>query len=136
MIPDGEAVVSTYLRAHPDVEALGARVAGRTPSSISRPWVRLTQLDATNDPTVRPEHIINFMFQLDCYAGSDHDTAQAEASLLGRTVRDVLDRMPEEYQGPETISKVRFVSMPRTPDVGLEPARERVILTATVWMHA
>jgi hypothetical protein len=37
LIPDGEQVVGDYLREHPSVVALGARVAGRTPSTMTQP---------------------------------------------------------------------------------------------------
>lgn len=140
LIPDAEAIVGTYLREHPAVVALGARVAGRTPSAMSAPWVRLTQLNAPKSPDSTPEHLIHFLFQLDAYAGDTamraHD-GQAEASLLGRTVRAALVDMPEQTFDDVVVADAQIVSMARIPDPSAgEPARERVVITATVRMHA
>lgn len=134
MIPYVEKIASDYLRDHPDVEALGARVVGKTPSSTSEPWVRVTQLDAANEPTSRPEHLIDYLIQFDCYAGSDG--GQPEANLLTRTVRAALHDMPDADHDDAVVTDVRFTSMARIPDVEFEPARERFVLDATVYMHA
>jgi hypothetical protein len=139
LLPDAEQVVGTYLREHPDLVALGANVAGRTPSSMARPWVRLTQLDAPKTVGSRPEHLIHFLLQLDAYAGDvamrDH-SGQAEASLLARTVRAALVAMPDETFDTVVVTDATVVSMPRIPDTTSEPARERYVITAIVRMHA
>jgi hypothetical protein len=135
LIPDGERLVANYLRDHPDILAItiGRRVSGKTPESINDPWVRVTMLDAANQENSRPEHLINYLLQCDCYAGQDG--GQPEAKLLARTVRAVLDGMPGTHDGV-VVSSVRFTGMARVPDPGFEPARERVVLTAIVWAHA
>lgn len=133
VIPDVEALVGDYLRSHADIVALGANVATRTPAKFTRPWVKITQLD---DPTVndsRSDHLIEYMLQLDCYAGSEGGTI--EASLLSRTVRAALSEMPGVHDGV-TVTGVRHVSAPRIPDTDFEPARERVARTEIVWVHA
>lgn len=136
-IPDAEEIVGAYLRDHPEVEELGARVAGKTPSSQTAPWVRLFLLDApTRSGTV--DHLIEFFLQLDCYAGQEAQTAhraQAEASLLARTVRAALKDMPEAALDA-VVTGVEVNGFRRDPDSdGFEPARERFIVTALVWMH-
>jgi hypothetical protein len=140
LTPDAEAVVGAYLREHPDLVALGARVAGRTPSKMTQPWVRLTQLNAPKTAGSTPERLIHYLLQLDAYAGdvamSAH-SGQAEASLLARTVRAALVAMPAETFDDVVVTDAVVHSMPRIPDPDAgEPARERFILTATVRMHA
>jgi hypothetical protein len=138
LTPDAELIVGTFLRDHPAIEALNARVAGSVPSNTSRPWVRIHQLD---DPAVdeTSDHLIEYMLQLDCYAGSaamDAHSGQAEASALSRTVRAVLKEMQGQTIDGAVVSGIRFVSNPRIPDEAFEPARERFARTVIVWMHA
>lgn len=138
MIPFAEEIVSTYLRQHENVEALDARVAGQTPPNQSRPWVRVTLLDAANvSSTAQAEHLVDFMLQLDCYAGkvaTEAHEGQAEASLLARTVRAALVEMPGADLDA-IVTSVTFSGMARIPDPSFEPARERVVLTASVVAH-
>lgn len=136
VIPDAEAILGDYLRDHADIQALDARVAGRTPSSQTLPWVRVTQLDATDVTDV--EHLLDHLLQFECYAGKDamdNFVGQAEASLLGRTVRAVLRSAKGQTLGDAVVTHVSFQGMPRIPDPDFEPARERFILTATIHMH-
>jgi hypothetical protein len=134
VIPDGEKITSRYLREHADVAALVDRVVGKTPDTTSTPWVRLTQLDATNAPGSRREHLISYLLQLDCYAGADG--GQPEAKLLARTVRAALELMPDATHDGAVCTSVRIVGDVRRPDTDFEKARERVILTAIVHLHA
>jgi hypothetical protein len=137
VVPDVEAVIGDYLRGHADIQALDARIAGRTPSSQRLPWVRVTQLDGTDVSGV--EHLIDFLVQFDCYAGKDamdDHVGQAEASLLARTVRAVLKAAKGHTLGGAVITNVRFQGMPRIPDPDFEPARERFVLTAEIHLHA
>jgi hypothetical protein len=140
LIPDGEQIVGDYLREHPSVSALGARVAGRTPSAMSNPWVRVTKLDAPKTASSTPERLIHFLFQLDCYAGDEAMRAHsghAEASLLGRTVRAALVAMPDLTFDDVVVTDAQIVGDARIPDPDTgEGARERIVLTATVRMHA
>lgn len=134
MIPDIEKIVGGYLRTHADVVALGARVVGKTPQGTDTPWIRLTQLDDRAVGGHRSDHLIEYLLQLDIYAGKDG--GQPEASLLNRTVREALRTMPGVH-ADATITGVDFVSAPRIPDDDdFEPARERYIRTVIVWAHA
>lgn len=134
-IPDAPAIVGSQLRAHPDVVALDARVAGQLPKSFTKPWVKITQLDATNVTGGRPEHLINFYLQLDCYAGGTADNAQEQASVLGRTIRAVLHDLTERDIDGVVVTQVAFTGDARIPDEAFEPARERVVLDAEVRIH-
>lgn len=133
MIPDAEKIVGAYLRAHPEIVALGASVVPDTPEDRSDPWVRLAQLDVA-DQSDRLEYLVSFMLQLDCYAGDAN--RQGEASTLVRTVRAALHTMPQATLADVVVTGVRFGSSPRLPDAAFEPARERYALTAFVSMHA
>lgn len=140
--PDAEKLVSGWLRGHPDVAAIvGRRVVSKTPSEIAQPWVRMTLLDESDDAVSGVEHLLTFMLQFDCYAGyqapDDAGHGLPEASLLRRTVRAALKEMQGVVlDGQAVVTAVRFIGAARVPDPDFEPARERMILTAQVWMHA
>jgi hypothetical protein len=138
LIPDAELLIGDYLRTHPDIAALDARVAGTVPANTSKPWVRITQLDdrAVDETS---DHLQEFMLQLDCWAGGAATSAhngQAEASALSRTVRAALLQAPNATFDGATVTGVRFVSNPRIPDEAFEPARERYVRTVLIWIHA
>jgi hypothetical protein len=135
LIPDGPAIIGSQLREHPAVMSLDARVAGRLPTSFTKPWIKITQLDATNVTGGQPEHLISYYLQFDCYAGSTADNSQAQASLLGRTLRAVLNDLTEQDIDGVVVAHVAFTSDARIPDEAFEPARERVVLDAEVRMH-
>jgi hypothetical protein len=133
LIPDCEKLTSDYLRTHAEVSTLTSRIVGKTPSDTSDPWVRVTQLDASNQTLSRPEHLIEYLIQFDCYAGVDG--GQPEAKTLASTVREALADMPGATYDGAVCTNARFTGMARIPDTDFEPARERVILDATIWMH-
>lgn len=135
MIPYAEKLVSDFLRSHASVVALGARVVSKTPPATEEPWVRVTRLDALNEERSRPEHLIDFMLQFDCYASADNGSP--EASLLGRTVRAALhDDLPGTSVADAVVTAVRIAGDSRQPDTTFTPARERIALTAIVWAHS
>lgn len=98
-------------------------MVGKTPESLTAPWVRVTELDS---PQVnQPDHLVEFMIQLDCYAGATG--GQPEATNLARAVRAVLGTLPN--------AGVRMLGGPRGLDTDIEPARDRKIVVALVWLH-
>lgn len=133
LTPYFEKIVSDHLRDHADVSALGARVVGKTPKSVTDPWVRVTQLDAGQTANDRADHLVEGYLQLDCYAGADG--GQPEANLLVRTVRGALQELPGIYD-EAVVSSCRINGAARIPDTDFEPARERFVLTASVHAHA
>lgn len=135
MIPDGEKIVSDYLRDDERVsEIVDRRIVGKTPEDTDAPWVRLTQIDAPS--TGSPHHLIEFYFQLDCYAGKEG--GQPEAKALGAAVFDALAALDgANHQADDAVVTACRPNLGlRRPDddVGT-PARERVISTAFVTMH-
>jgi hypothetical protein len=135
LIPDAPAIIGSVLRSHPDVMGLDARVAGQIPKSFTKPWVKITQLDATNVTGGQPEHLVNFYLQFDCYAGGTADNAQEQASLIGRTIRAVLHDLTEQDIEGVVVTHVAFTGDARIPDEAFEPARERVVFDAEVRIH-
>lgn len=123
---DGEGIVGGYLRNE------GFRVVSRTPANKTTAWVRLTQLDATNEThTSETEHQIDYAFQLDCYAADN-----GYADQLAIDVREALVDMPKDPPNDAVVTRVTFQGHSRIPDTdGFEPARERVVLDCTVRMH-
>lgn len=132
MIPDIEALTRTYLDARPEISGMSARVTGETPRSTAQPWVRITQLDPKAVTPNAEERLVNFMVQLDCYAG---EGGQAEASLLTRRVRQALTEMRLTTHSGAVVSDVQFGSCPRLPDTDFEPTRQRYVLTAMIYAH-
>jgi hypothetical protein len=135
VIPDGEALVIGWLDGHDDVQALDAQIVSQTPDEDDRaqPWVRVTQLDATPEANSRPEHLIEFMLQFDCYTGATN--LQEDASTLNRTVRAALKDLEGRTVDGAVVTCVRVTSNFRLPDTDLEAARERYVLTADVYAH-
>lgn len=137
-IPDVELLVGGWLRAHPDIDALDARVAGRTPATQTKPWIRVTQIDAGDSTTSSVEYFLEYLLQLDCYAGEDAMTAhagQSEASALVRAARAVLKDREGRAGDGVVVTQVLFQGMSRIPDISFEPARERFILTVLIRAH-
>jgi len=136
LAPYAEKVISDYLREDPGVAALvDRRVVGKTPASTDNPWVRVTELDDRAVGGSRSDHLHEFYFQFDCYAGKDG--GQPEANLLKRTVRKALVEMSEADHEGAVVSGVDIRGSARLPDDDVdEPARERFVLTANVWMHS
>ncbi len=138
ILPDAEALIGTWLRTHPDIATIGARVAGKTPASMTQPWIRVTLLHSEPIPRATFEHVTRHLLQLDCYAGkaaTDAHAGQAQASLLARTARAVLTATQASTADGVVISRVRFTGHLHAPDTVLEPARERYILTTSIQLR-
>lgn len=133
MIPDGPKIVADYLREHPDLVALNARVVTKMPEDTkSGPWVQVTQHDAS-DPHAKFEHDVAYWLQLDSYATDAGGHPQA--NLLNRTVRHVLKQMSQSSPEGVVVSRVSFTGNPRVPDTDFKPQRERYVLDARVYLH-
>jgi hypothetical protein len=137
LIPDAEAILGDYLRSHPNVEAFNARIVPATPDETGAPWVKVTQLDATDVGGSKNEHLIEWFGTFDCYAGKDAGEADGQevASALTRTVRAALKRLEDVDPVGAVTSRVRIVSCPRLPDPDLG-GMERDQLTLTLRMRS
>lgn len=137
VILDAEQLVGGWLREHDDITALDARVGGRTPDTLTHPWVRVTQL-AAPDEGHGLERLIDYIVQCDCYAGSramSDFQGQATASALAKAARAVLKALEGTTTDGAVVTRVRFSTHLRAPDAAMEPAMERVILTAELKMR-
>lgn len=134
MLPDPELVLSAYLRAHADVLALVDKIGTHTPAKIDEPWVRILLLANPPDRTSRALHLSTALIQLDCYAGAERAGAQAQASLLARTVQDAIQDMPDTTHDGAVVTKAT-ASVRRLPDTSIEPERERFIVEAAITLH-
>ncbi len=126
-ITNPEKVVADHLR-----DAVGARVVARTPDSTAASWVRLTMLDAGQTQS-RPDHLIPCLFQCDCYAG--REGGQPEAMALSWSIRGALLGLVD-VELDVVVTETRIIGHSRVPDRDFTPDRERVQVTARVWMHA
>ncbi len=140
LLPDAELLVSGWLRTHEDIAALDARVGGSTPppEKMTKPWIRVTRLDAPRVAKATFDHAIRPALQLDCYAGKlamDLQEGQREANLLGATARAVLMSLQGTSRDGIAIGAVHIIGDRRHPDTTREPALERVILTVEIVMH-
>lgn len=130
-IVDGEKLLSNYLRTHPDVSGLTARLVGKTPDDTSTAWVKVQQLNA-QDMAPPLDHLTRFVLQLDCYAGGTG--GQPEANRLARVARAAIRDLPGIH-AEGTVTGVGFTGHARIPDVDFDPPRERVVVTAVVYAH-
>lgn len=130
-VPSAERIVGDYLRTDAGVAAITDRVVGKTPSNVARPWVRVTLID---DPPVDggvTDRAVAAQLQIDCFAGTDGD--QEDADDLRVAVREALQEIAG-VRGSAVVTGARCSSS-RVPDATFEPAMERYIVAATVWMH-
>jgi hypothetical protein len=134
VILNAEAIIASFLKEQPAVAALvGTRVVAQTPPSTDKPWVRVTLIDPQNKTGIRRvEYLVGYYLQLDCYTGKTG--GQAEAFALAKAVRDALVTAPGTAIGDVIVTDAAPLSMPRSPDTDLSPARERFILDIEITM--
>lgn len=139
LLPEMEVLLAGWLREHAALVALDARVAIRRPSTMSRPWIYVQQLNATDYPRARREHLVTYLFQLDVYAGQDaitDHTGWQTAKTVSRTTRGVLHSLRGTTQDDIAVSGVRFVDDRPLEDTDFEPPMERYVLTVELTAHA
>jgi hypothetical protein len=133
VIPDGERILGDYLREHPGV---GVRIRTTPPKDTTPPWVMLVEQDGPQGDEA--DHLVPFYFQLDCYAGLNEGMPEVKAAV--RAVREALTTARNVSVDGAVISSCRILGQRRLPDPGLKDQngddRQRVILTARVWMHS
>lgn len=122
-----EKLVAKYLRTR------GVDRVATNPGDAESPWVSVTLLDAPQTEGSSADRLVAHLLQLDCYAGSGG--GQPEAVALAGSCREALVEIADHDHDLGTVTAGRINGMARIPDTGFEPARERVILTATVWAY-
>lgn len=138
LLPDMETLLTGWLRNHADIATLDARVATSTPSKMTRPWIRVTKIDANDDERSLLEQLVAYTFQIDSYSGSNAMAVSAgsmTAWRLSATARAVLHAMKGTVANGVTISQVRFTTDRSIPDEAFEPAMERYVLVVEIKAH-
>lgn len=130
LLPNMEAMVSTFLQVQPELVAL---VAGRTytaiPGDAVYPLVRVTQFDDVK-VTQRPLWVARFSVQVEAFGGSKAQAWQACATAQAL--------LSERFVGQQTggvICDVGFGSMRDLPDATFSPSKPRFLTTAYVTAH-
>lgn len=130
MIPDAEAVANAYLAEVLDIDRIGAS----TPTDLAQPWIRTTLINGPKEAKSTPAHLMIFHLQFDCYAGAGRNK-RAEASDLARGVWDALESIAGKRSGV-TVNGAQLIGIKPMPDDSIEPARDRFIVEANVYMHS
>jgi Protein of unknown function (DUF3168) len=132
---DAKAIIRGYLLEQPAIQALEARVVGKTPDTTAKPWVRITLIDPRNATGInRVEHLVSYYLQFDCYAGAHG--GEPEAFELAKAVRAALvEDFPNSILEEAVVTDVEAVSMHPLPDTDLDDARARFILDVEIYMH-
>ena len=136
LLPHIEAIVGTVLREHEDIVALGASVATKTPDRMTRPWIRITRLRAPDRSGI--ERVIDYMLQLDCYAGTNAMDAHTGAMTVWRlaaTTRAILKGLEGTVTGDTVFGRVAITGDLYAPDDAFEPAHDRHVLTVEMIAH-
>lgn len=126
MIPNVEVLLGGYVRSN-----LGARVVSLTPTDRDTPWVRYSLLDITDGGEA--DHLVNALVQFDCLAGKAN--GRGEAWDLGVRVRDLLKRVQHESFTGAVFTGASVSGPSLIPDDDFEPARQRAVISAQVWLH-
>jgi hypothetical protein len=141
LIPYMQKILSDFLR-----DALaGPRVVSDPPPEDRRDtaWIQVIQTpEATHNLNDPADRLIEFYFQLSCYAG--RDGGQPESDRLCRDALAALKEMPGQHGAPKEGETACVVSAAKPltgpgffPDSdGFEPARARSIASTIIYAHA
>lgn len=130
LLPNVEGLVSTFLGAHPAVDALAdGRVYTVIPKAPTWPLVRVHQWD--DQPTVRrPLHHVATYLQIDAFGGS-----KIQAWRLAETCRAALVADLPGIHDEGVVTGVDVSSLADDPDDSYAPAKPRWRFDAVVYSH-
>lgn len=131
--PDIEVIVKDFLRGQAAVQALNTRFVSEHPKEGDRDqsWVLVADLA---DPGDNIDHLIEFMVQLDFYAGKDDGTPQLKT--LVRIVRSALRGInTATHASGVVVTGYEWHGGPRGWDPEMKPPRRRWPCTVTFWAH-
>lgn len=126
-IPNGSKVLADYLRAQEGLP----RIVNKTPEDQTDPWVRISKLGGTSE-TEPVDHLIRFMFQVDCFSGKSG--LRSEAAQIGIDVRSAIKNMPGLTVDAVTTGS-ECTNDADASDSAFVPAREYQTQTYNIWMH-
>lgn len=128
MIYDAEKIVADYLRSD-----TGARVVASPPDDKARAWVQLTEINAPQAANSPVDHLVAHYMQLDCYAGVEGGVPEANA--LAGAIRESLVELRNNGDHGVVITGAHIEGSHRDRDLSFKKARDRRVLTVTVWIH-
>ena len=134
MIPSAEEVITELLKADDAVAAITTRIRPKTPKTLDEPWVRLTLLDDPPTDGGITNHHIEAYVDLECFAGEAGN--QSTADNLSRAVIDALWTGHQQDLESGVITGPARWRRSRRPDQQHEPAMERYVVSATVWIRS
>jgi hypothetical protein len=130
LLPDVERLVSSYLRARPDVTALvGDRVYTAFPAQAStdRPPAVLIRRTGGTPPFSIPLVVDEAEVQVDAYGGG-----KALAHEVVATVRVALAELEGAVRPEGVVAAVRFRALRYLPDEAFDPAWPRFIADVAI----
>ncbi|MCA1569310.1 MAG: DUF3168 domain-containing protein [Chloroflexi bacterium] len=130
LLPNVEALVSAFLRAHPDVVVVvGDRVYTVVPSNPTWPLVRVHQWD--DQPAGQtPLHHVAAYLQLDAFGGS-----KAQAWRAAETCRMAMSRQLTGVYVEAVVTGCDVRGLADDPDDSYTPAKPRFRFDAVVYCH-
>lgn len=130
LVPDAEAIVSSFLRGRSEVTALVAsRVYTEIPNSPTFPLVRIYRFGGA-PLTSYPLHVDQALLQIDCFGGT-----KSQARTLAETVRAVLVEAAATTLSGGVVTAATFGPLTYLPDPGYTPAKPRYTTDVTVTIH-
>lgn len=130
LLPNVEAIVSTFLQAQPEMVALiGTRTYTAIPGSPTYPLCRVTQYDDTK-VTDRPLWVVRCSIQIEGFGGS-----KAEAYAVVATAEACIAERLEGAHAGGTITGITWGSKRDLPDSTFSPAKPRWLTTAFITAH-
>jgi len=130
MTVDVERLVSTFLRARPDMVALVEdRVVTELPNRAKFPLFRITLIGGT-PVTSRPLYLDESYIQFDAYGGP-----KVMARQIMDTARSALDTELVGTHPLGVITGVTFGGLRYLPDDGYDPPQPRYVGSAFIYSH-
>lgn len=130
LLPNVEALVSTYLQDHPDVTAVvGDRVYTVIPTKPTWPLIRVHQY--YDEPASQlPLHQVASYLQVDGFGGS-----KVQAWRAAETARAALAADLVGIHGEGVVTGVDVRGLADDPDDSYSPAKPRFRFSAVIYAH-
>jgi hypothetical protein len=137
LLPNVEAMVSTFLQEHPSIVALAedayfpghSRTYTVIPKDPTWPLLRVAQYD--DEPAgQRPLHHVAYFLQIDGFGGT-----KAQAWTLASTARAALAADLPGTHADGVVTGVDTRGLSDAPDDTYSPAKPRWMFTAVVYAH-
>jgi hypothetical protein len=130
LLPDIERLLSTFLRAQPEVQAIvDDRVYTVLPANKIFPLLRLTRV-AGAPVMSRPLHLDQALVQVDAFGGSKRLAWQ-----LAETCRAVTAQRLVGGHAEGVVTNVAFGGLSDLPDGEFDPPKPRLLFTVTITAH-